>query len=126
MFLKSLCSTVERKFDNRFPSYYRTVSSDLYSLRAVPSHITVELFADCLNESGILHDYCSVEKRDSIFCAIGTWEEVEEIIEGAGGNAQFETTFLHRMLHEFDRGARNSKPYCRCTHSSAGKKRMAL
>jgi len=95
MFLKSLCSTVERKFDNRFPSYYRTVSSDLYSLRAVPSHITVELFADCLNESGILHDYCSVEKRDSIFCAIGTWEEVEEIIEGAGGNAQFETCIAY-------------------------------
>ncbi|PXF47002.1 hypothetical protein BWQ96_03192 [Gracilariopsis chorda] len=120
-FLQSLCTVVQRKFEDRFNSLSRTVTPDLYALWSLTSCITVELFADSLNESGVLPNYCSRDEGDDLFGSIGIWEDVEDTIEGAGGNPPFETQFLHRMLDEFDKGARGSKPYCRCVLLPLGK-----
>lgn len=90
------------------------MSPDLYSLWSLSSHITFELFADALNESGALQRYCSLDEKDNLFESAGSWEDVEDVAEGAGGNPPFETIFLRRMMDEFDKGTGGFKPYCRC------------
>ena len=86
----------------------------LYSLWVLTSSITVELFADALNESGVMPVYCSQEYDDHVFGSLGAWEDVENRFEGAGGNPPFERSFLQRMVTEFDNAAIGSSPYCRC------------
>ena len=113
-FLQIMCETMCRKYSSRFNSDARTVSPFLYSLWALTSSITVELFADSLNESGVLPTYCSLDDGDQKLGSIGTWEDVEDSVEGAGGNPPFERCFLQNMVTVFDSGVRGTAPYCRC------------
>ena len=121
LFLQVLCKTMCRKFSSRLNSESRTVSPLLYSLWALTSSVTVELFADSLNESGVLPAYCSLDSEDQELGSLGTWEDVERSVRGGGGNPPFEKTFLRKMVDVFDSGARGTSPYCRCVLLPLGK-----
>ena len=68
--------------------------STLYKLWYHTSHVTTELFADCLNESGILAAYCSADNLDSAFGSLRPCKVADKEIEGGSGNPPFDSDFL--------------------------------
>jgi len=62
----------------------------------------VELFADYLNESGVLKHYCSDDDEDVIFGSLGEWKDVEDGFEGA--------VFLGHSLHRTHKGLSSTRP----------------
>lgn len=48
------------------------------------------------------------------FSASGSWEEIEQFVEGAGGNPPFDPKFVGDVLVAFERLVRRESPYCRC------------
>lgn len=125
-FLMELCTTMLRKFHIRMDPNCRFVCSDFYRLWSLTSHITTELFADVLNESGEMNNYCSSDEKDAVFDFLGSWEDSEDFFEAAGGSPAFETEFLHKMMDTFDTGARNTTPYFRCVIMSLAKSHRVL
>ena len=99
----------------------RTVRPDLYSLWFLSSRVTTELFADVLNESGVMESYSSADPRDDLFGSLGRWQDREKDIEGPGGNLPFEKEFLHELVPALDKGARGIMPYFRCVLLPLGK-----
>lgn len=81
-FLAALHRNIQRKYGKVDSRNAWTVSPDLYSVWPCTSSITVELFANSMNESRVLEGYCSLDAEDSKFSASGSWMEVEESLEG--------------------------------------------
>lgn len=113
-FLSELQSLVERQTSYSLNHMLYKVSPDLYALWAATSFVSCELFADSVNESGVLRNYCSIDKRDSVFGACGSWEATERTVMSGAANPPFTVEFLRTVIGAFERGAMGRKPYCRC------------
>lgn len=57
-FLLSLRWLAERQVDNSADNAHYSATPNLYSLWILTSHVTVDPFADAVNESGCLPGYC--------------------------------------------------------------------
>lgn len=94
-------------------SYMYSVTPSFYELCKVLCAVECELFADAVNESGVLDRYCSLDPEDTKFGAIGSWESSETGIQGGAGNPPFCASFIANMMSVFDRGVMQNRPYCR-------------
>lgn len=113
-FLTDLCNALTRKYELRVKDLGMPAPSSLYVLWSLCSSVTTELFADCFSESELLPNYCSLYLDDSKFGSIGKWQDVEHCIEGGGGHPPSDRALISQAITEFDKGARNLTPYCRC------------
>lgn len=111
-FLKHLFDLVLREQESAISSGSWQVTPDLYSLWSLTSALSVELFADSLNESGVCRRYCSLHESDKVFGSLGSWHVCDSIIEGGGANPPFH--MQREVCSIFERGVMEEKPYCRC------------
>lgn len=84
----------------------------LYSLWSLTSAVTVELFADSVNESGVISALCSPRERDKYFGSLGRWEDNVPKVAGGAANQPF--NLQKSVCSSFEHGVRRSLPYCRC------------
>lgn len=105
-----------RKFEYRLHSESRTVRLALYCLGQLTSVITDELFADGINESGVLRHYFSKDEKDSMFGSLGCWEELETKLEGQAETHHLRRTFSRIWLLSSTKGhvvtARTADVFC--------------
>lgn len=94
-------------------------SPDLYSLWLTTSFVATELFADCINESGVLQNYCSEDWRDASFGSSG-WKLNECDVEGGAANPPFVVGIIQDISCAFEKGVRLERPYCRCAVLTLG------
>lgn len=115
-----------RKYEEieRIPFPY-TGPATFYELCRIVSHVTHELFADAVNFSGVLDEFCSLGVCDKAFGAVRRWEDVEEGLTSGAGIPPFSPEVIEDIVLNCERRARGIKPYCRfyILHSSFGKKR---
>lgn len=106
---------VERSRDLRRAdvSTMYSVTPSFYELSQVLCCATCELFADSINESGVMKTYCSNRSHDKQFGAIGSWEECNNYISGAAGNPPFSSDFIGTIMSAFDRAVVKQVPFCR-------------
>ena len=91
-----------------------TVHWSFYAMVRIATGTNVELFADGINESGIMNAFCSADAEDFLFGSIGSWFDMERSIVGGAGNPPFNRAFLRDVLRACDCGvAKKSVPYCR-------------
>ena len=62
------------------------VPRSFYALWRRTSYVQVALFADCLNESGVLQHYCSKDTNDNCVGSLSSSGANEEIVSGDYGN----------------------------------------
>lgn len=120
--LRALVDNIREKYSQISNSTSWTVSPDLYSLFALTSQVQVELFADVINESGVLQHFCSSMSTDALFGSLGSWQQVEEWVSGAAANPPFEPCLIRELMMRFDAGCTTSRPYCRCVILPTGAK----
>lgn len=120
--LVALVSLVRFKYSSIFYGTSWTLSADLYTLWSLTSKVSTKLFADSLNESGVLRNFCSMSPVDTAFGSSAGWEDVEGFYEGGAGNPPFDAKFIAQMMHNFDAGCRRQLPYCRCVLLPLGKR----
>lgn len=111
-FMFEIASLVARNYDDAIGRCAWKVTPDLYTLWSVTSAVTVELFADALNESGVLKSYCSLTEGDEAFGSEGTWEEREQHVVGGAANPPFQEQ--ENICAAFEAGVLRPYPYCRC------------
>lgn len=66
-----------------------SVTPSFYELASSLAAVDCELFADCVNESGVLSSFCSAKKEDAKFGSLGDWESSHNSIIGGAGNPPF-------------------------------------
>lgn len=126
-FAEEVVSLLERKAeDGLCAGTAFIVTPCLYSLWYLCHGVTRELFADALNESGALHDFCSLDPADAAFGSAGTWEDVEETTTSGAANPPFHSDVLHDVVTSFDDRVEKSVAYFRaailpCSHGIQGK-----
>lgn len=89
-----------------------SVTPSFYELSAILCAVDCELFADSINESGVLNAFCSADPADKAFESIGLWELNEESIVGGAGNPPFCPQFLQKVFRRFDASVKLPIPYC--------------
>lgn len=57
----------------------------------------MELFADFVNEYGMMDAVFTADVEDVSFCFIGNWNKSKGEISGGGGNPQFNRDFLGKQ-----------------------------
>lgn len=92
-----------------------TAHPSFYALQRLTCGAKIELFADCINESGVMEGFYSKDCRDLRFGSHGQWKpDVDaSITYGAVGNPPFDNSFLSTVLETFDKGVKQRVPYCR-------------
>ena len=113
-FLFCLQQAMLRKYESSSLFSAWMVPQSLYELWKCTSKVNTELFADCINESGVLSQYCSMDFMDVAFGSIGSWEHNEESVSGGAGNPPFDTCLIARLLEKVESGVQKTVPYCRC------------
>lgn len=89
------------------------VASEWYKCWRDTSRVSVELFADCINESGLLAHYCSLFPEDRAFGSLGCWEEAEDAVAGGVACAPFDIDLRKVMMEKFNAGVAKPKARCR-------------
>lgn len=79
-----------------------------------------ELFADGLNESGLLGRFCNVDKSDTPFHSLGPWSHADRSIMGASVNPPFDAYLISSVMRRFSEGAKRPAPYFRVSPLPAG------
>lgn len=120
LFLRHLFDMVLREQETAISCGSWQVTPDLYSLWSLTSALSVELFADSLNESGVCRSYCSPHELDKVFGSLGSWYDCERTIEGGGANPPFH--MQQEICSVFERGVMSEEPYCRCAVLSLSKR----
>ena len=91
-----------------------TVHWSFYAMVRIATGTNVELFADGINESGMMNAFCSADAGDVLFGSIGSWFDMERSIVGGAGNPPFNRAFLRDVSLACDCGvAKKGVPYCR-------------
>ncbi|PXF44648.1 hypothetical protein BWQ96_05590 [Gracilariopsis chorda] len=121
-FLRAVWNSLECKRAQGDISTSWIVTPRLYSLWALTSRVSTELFADCFNESGVLSAYCSIDVNDAAFSALGRWEDHESLIQGGAGNPPFDVQLISSIVRRFEMGVKRSSPYCRLVILPLGKR----
>ena len=63
-----------------------TVHWSFYAMVRIATGTNFELFADGINESGIMNAFCSADAGDVLFGYIGSWFDMERSIIGRARN----------------------------------------
>lgn len=81
-------------------------------------------FADPLNESGVLQNYCSLDSTDKQFGtkngSIFRFVPMCSVDRGRGCPPPFRTECIRKVLNAFEEGFRLDRRHCRCTVLSLG------
>lgn len=75
-----------------------SVPASFYLLFKDIASIKHELFADSLNQTGMLPQFCSKDPTDQNFGSSGTWHDVEDKVIGVAGHPPFNENFLISLL----------------------------
>lgn len=90
-----------------------SITPSFYELCATVCSVDCEMFADAINESGVLSAFCSADSSDVDFGSLGSWESNEERIVGGAGNPPFCPQFLQKLFDTYDAAVQLQGPYCR-------------
>ena len=105
---------LQKKFtESKVSSNPFTVSKDFYKLFKALARVTHELFADAINQSGVLDYFCSKDVFDEQLGAVGNWNEVEDEVMGGVGHPPFNEKVLFNILKAAESGVTSGKPYFR-------------
>ena len=76
-------------------------------------HASHQLFADSVNQAGVLDNFFSEDDMEKSFGSCGSWEEVEGYITSAIGFPSGNRLSIPKILSTFDRNVCSERPYCR-------------
>lgn len=104
---------LRRKYSIYCKSRAGVIDPKWYTCWRKTSHVAVEMFADCVNESGILPRYCSLFPEDQKFGSVGKWEDTEDSTAGGVACPPFEVKLVRTIVEKFDDAVSKARPYCR-------------
>lgn len=87
-------------------------SPDLYSTCSLTSKVTVELFANALNESRV-QKYSAAYIMNTISLAHLVNRRLWKNVEGGVANPPFDVSIISQILLRFEEGVCSARPYCR-------------
>lgn len=86
----------------------------IYECWKLTSFVSEEFFADSVNESGVLDNYCKIHADDMLyFGAKGTWKERECVVQGGAMNPPFGFSTIQNVIRCANSDSGSRHPYCR-------------